>query len=78
MFTEINILKNLSHPNVINIYELFQDQKYYHIITEFCCGGELFDRIKEARFFSEKMAANYMKQILSAVVYCHERNIVHR
>ena len=78
LFTEINILKNLNHPNVINIYELFQDQKYYHIITEFCSGGELFDRIKEARFFSEKMAANYMKQILSAVVYCHERNIVHR
>lgn len=61
LFTEISILKNLNHPNVINIYELFQDEKYYHIITEFCSGGELFDRIKEARFFSERMAAEYLK-----------------
>jgi calcium-dependent protein kinase len=41
-------------------------------------GGELFERIKAMTYFSEKKAAEFMKQILSAVVYCHEQKIVHR
>ena len=41
-------------------------------------GGELFDRIQQMTCFTEKQAAEYMKQLLSAVVYLHERHIVHR
>ena len=41
-------------------------------------GGELFEKIKTLNTFSEKMAADYMKQILSSIVYCHEKKIVHR
>ena len=41
-------------------------------------GGELFDRIQQMQSFTEKQAAEYMKQLLSAVVYLHEKNIVHR
>jgi len=44
----------------------------------YCTGGELFDKIKSMNFFSEKLAADYMKQILSAIVYCHSKSIVHR
>jgi calcium-dependent protein kinase len=43
-----------------------------------CQGGELFDRISEQAFFSEKDAANIMKQLLSAISYCHSKNVVHR
>ena len=48
------------------------------MITEFCEGGELFDKLSAERIFTEKNAAEYMKQILSAVSYCHEKGIVHR
>jgi calcium-dependent protein kinase len=48
------------------------------MVTEYCSGGELFDRIQRLNNFSEKMAAGLMKQILGAVTYLHERNIVHR
>ena len=41
-------------------------------------GGELFEKIKSLNSFSERMAADYMKQILSAIVYCHSKKIVHR
>lgn len=41
-------------------------------------GGELFDRLKTEKTFSEKKTAAYMKQFLSAVAYCHDRNIIHR
>lgn len=43
-----------------------------------CYGGELFDKISEEQFFSENDAAHIMKQVLSAINYCHSKNIVHR
>lgn len=42
---EINILKKLDHPNILKLYEVFQDEKRYYIVTELCKGGELFDEI---------------------------------
>lgn len=78
LFSEVSILKDLDHPNIVKLYELYQDEGYYYLITEFCTGGEFFDRIQAMHSFSEKIAADYMKQILSAVVYCHDKNIVHR
>ncbi|KAM3131260.1 hypothetical protein pb186bvf_016578 [Paramecium bursaria] len=78
LFSELDILKTLDHPNIIKIHELFQDQYHYYLITEFCEGGELFDRLSAERVFTEKNAAEYMKQLLSAVSYCHEKGIVHR
>ena len=41
-------------------------------------GGELFDKIIDSKYFSEKEAAKVMKQLLSAVLYCHNKSIVHR
>jgi Serine/threonine protein kinase len=43
-----------------------------------CNGGELFDKIAEEQYFSEQDAAKIIKQILSAINYCHQKNIVHR
>ncbi len=60
MFAEVNILKDLDHPNIVKLYELYQDDKYYYLITEYCKGGELFDKIKELNTFTEKMAADYL------------------
>lgn len=74
----MNILRNLDHPNIVKLYELFEDSKNYYLVTEYCNGGELFDRIKRLNFFTEKQAADLMKQILGAVVYCHAQSIVHR
>jgi calcium-dependent protein kinase len=45
IMNEINILKQLDHPNIIKIFEFASNDKYYFIVTELCTGGELFDRI---------------------------------
>jgi calcium-dependent protein kinase len=47
-------------------------------VTELCTGGELFEEITKRTSFSEKDAAIIIKQVLSAVSYCHSKNICHR
>jgi calcium-dependent protein kinase len=75
---EIEILKKISHPNIISIYEIYEDSKNYNIITEYLEGGELFEMIATQINFSEVEAANIMKQLMSSLVYLHNKNIVHR
>lgn len=78
MYLEVEILKKLVHPNIMQIYEFYEDKKNFQIITELCEGGELFDMIVEKGSFNEDEAAWVMKQLLSAVNYIHSNNICHR
>ncbi|CAD8109050.1 unnamed protein product [Paramecium sonneborni] len=78
LMNEVNMLQKLDHPNIIKIYEFYQDERFFYIVTELCTGGELFDKIRQEGSFSEKKAADIMKQILSAINYCHDEKIVHR
>ena len=75
---EINILMKLDHPNIMKLYEVFEDEKRYYLVTELCKGGELFDEIVCKVVFSEKEAANIIKSVLETVAYCHELGVVHR
>lgn len=78
MYLEVEILKKLIHPNIMQIYEFYEDKKNFYIITELCEGGELFDMIVDKGSFNEDEAAWIMKQLLSAINYIHTNNIVHR
>lgn len=78
MFTELDLLREMDHPNIVKVFEHYQDDKYHYLISEYCSGGELFDRIKEVSPFTEKVAASYMKQIFGAISYCHINKICHR
>ena len=79
---EIKILINSDHPNIIKIYEVFESQRSLYIVMEECKGGELFDRIIEhiesKKMYSEKDAAEMIKQVMSAIEYCHNNGICHR
>ena len=78
LMNEINILRKLDHPNILKINDFYSTEKEYIIITEFCPEGELFYEIKNFAPFEEPLAGWYMKQILSAVNYCHKNKIIHR
>ena len=78
LMNEIEILRKLDHPNILKITDFYSLPSEYNIITEYCQEGELFDEIKVHAPFSEVLAACYMDQILSAVSYCHNMNILHR
>ena len=75
---QINILKTLDHPNIIKIYEFYSTEKYIYIINELCTGGELFNKIVEVKYFTESTACFIMRQLLSAVAYCHDKGVIHR
>ena len=53
LFNEIETLKDLDHPNILKIYEYFEDDNRYYIITDICNGGNLFDEIVKRNYFSE-------------------------
>ena len=78
LIREVNILSNLVHPNIMQIFEYYEDETFFYIITEYCAGGELFDAILEKGSFKEQEASFIMKQLLSAISYIHSNNIVHR
>lgn len=75
---EIAILKDMDHPNIVTMYEFLEDEKRIYIVTEICKGGELFDEILNKSKFDEKDAAIVMRQLLSAINYCHKKSVVHR
>lgn len=76
--TEIDVLKDLDHPNILRLYETFKDDKRHYLVTELCSGVELFNEIRKRYTMPEKDAAMILHQVLSAVAYCHSKSICHR
>ena len=75
---EIDVLSKLTHPNILQMNEVFMDDVNLYVVAEYCQGGELFNVISKKGSFSESDACVIMKQVLSAVCYAHKNNIVHR
>lgn len=82
--SEASILRQLKHPNIIRLVDIYVDAKSYYIVTDLCKGGDLLNHIKlqyggagKAKF-KESYAAKIINQIVDAVSYCHAKNIVHR
>ena len=76
--SEINLLKASDHPNIIKIFDVYEDNRQINIVTELCSGGELFDWIIKKTFFSEQEAAKVFRQLMRALTYLHSKRIVHR
>ena len=77
-FNEIELLKALDHPNIIKLFDCYQDKSYYYMVEEYCSGGDLFDYIQKEKFFTERKAGTIFNQLLSAVNHLHKKRIVHR
>ncbi|KAH8490176.1 hypothetical protein H0E87_022633 [Populus deltoides] len=79
VYREIQIMHHLSgQPNVVQIKDTYEDPMFVHLVMELCEGGELFDRIVERGQYSEKEAANLIKNIIGVVEYCHSLGVMHR
>ena len=79
LWSEVSILKRLDHPNIIKLYDVYEDEKYFFLITELCTGGDLLDYMRESgRGLTEAQARGFIVPIVDALNYCHSLGIVHR
>ena len=76
---EIEIMKRLSHPNIVEFKDSFEDKDNIYVVMEHCKGGDLFDHILNSKCpMSEQKARKIIQQLLSAVEHCHSKGIAHR
>jgi serine/threonine protein kinase len=77
--TEIEILKICQHPNIIRLYNVFENADYLYIIMEYCSGGDLFSYLENRNFrLSEKKASTIIHKMSTAVYYMHSFGVAHR
>lgn len=76
---EISVLKLLKHPNIVQLFEVIEDDSgRIFLVLELVAGGELFDYIVARGRVKEKEARKFFRQIISGVEYCHANLVVHR
>ncbi|KAF7659774.1 hypothetical protein LDENG_00293170 [Lucifuga dentata] len=68
----------IKHANIVSLEEIFESKSHLYLVMQLVSGGELFDRIIEKGFYTEKDASKLIQQILDAVKYLHDMGIVHR
>uniref|UniRef100_A0A8C5MRZ3 non-specific serine/threonine protein kinase n=1 Tax=Leptobrachium leishanense TaxID=445787 RepID=A0A8C5MRZ3_9ANUR len=78
IYREVQIMKMLDHPHIIKLYQVMETKNMLYLVTEYAKNGEIFDYLANHGRLNESEARRKFWQILSAVEYCHSRNIVHR
>jgi serine/threonine protein kinase len=80
IITEAEVMTYLRHPNVIQLYEVIENEKEICMIMEYAAGGDLYDFVckSKGKKLKESDAKRLFQQIVSGVAYCHRHYIVHR
>nr|XP_020743151.1 calcium/calmodulin-dependent protein kinase type 1 isoform X1 [Odocoileus virginianus texanus]XP_020743152.1 calcium/calmodulin-dependent protein kinase type 1 isoform X1 [Odocoileus virginianus texanus] len=78
MENEIAVLHKIKHPNIVALDDIYESGGHLYLIMQLVSGGELFDRIVEKGFYTERDASRLIFQVLDAVKYLHDLGIVHR
>jgi serine/threonine protein kinase len=72
-------MRNLDHPNIVQLVEFSESKQYYFIVLELCPGGELFHQIVRLTYFSEDLSRHVIRQVADSLLYLHEEaGVVHR
>ncbi|KAF2236432.1 Pkinase-domain-containing protein [Viridothelium virens] len=76
---EVQIMRQLDHPNIVKLVDFSESRQYYYIVLELCPGGELFHQIVRLTYFSEDLSRHVIIQVAKALEYLHEQaGVVHR
>ncbi|CAL8381717.1 unnamed protein product [Boreogadus saida] len=75
---EIAVLHRIQHTNIVSLEDIYESTSHLYLVMQLVSGGELFDRIVEKGFYTERDASQLIHQILDAVKYLHDMGIVHR
>ncbi|XP_068131784.1 serine/threonine-protein kinase ULK3 isoform X2 [Hyperolius riggenbachi] len=77
LLTEIEILKTVHHPHILELKDFQWDRDNIFLITEYCAGGDLSRFIRSRRILPEKVVQAFLQQLASALKFLHEKNISH-
>ncbi|KAI9300205.1 kinase-like domain-containing protein [Cunninghamella echinulata] len=76
---EVQIMRNIHHPNIVQLIQFLESDENYFLVLDLCEGGELFYRIVDLTYFSEDLSKHIMTQLAQAVYHLHEEcGVVHR
>ena len=76
--SEVEVLMNLQHPNIINMYDYWCEENNLYIILDYCPNGSLKDYIKANGPLSPQRLCQAFQEIASAIEFCHRNNVIHR
>ncbi|PTB43990.1 hypothetical protein M441DRAFT_44106 [Trichoderma asperellum CBS 433.97] len=75
---EVAILKLIEHPNIMKLYDIWENRSEIYLILEYIDQGDLFTFINSKGRLSEEVAIYFFRQMISAIAYCHSFNVCHR
>lgn len=75
---EVKVMRELRHPNIVQLEAFYEGETSFYIVTELMTGGELFDRIVQKTHYTEREAQHVVRTLAKALEYCHRKGIVHR
>jgi len=75
---EARAMAQLDHPNIVSVYDVFEDKGSYYIVMEFCPGQSLDEKIKSTRHLSGQYTLDIALQVARGLQYAHDRDIIHR
>ncbi|GAX80939.1 hypothetical protein CEUSTIGMA_g8374.t1 [Chlamydomonas eustigma] len=78
MQREIRVMRHLTHPCVIKLFEVVDAQNYLYLVMEHSQNGSLLDYVRARKRLTEPDAVNVLQQIVAGLMYCHSREVVHR
>lgn len=76
--SEVEVMKTISHPNIVHTYQIFDLKRITYIVMEYVSGGDLFDFVAQYDSLTEKQSSETLRSIFRAVEYLHRNSIVHR
>ncbi|KAL6084037.1 hypothetical protein STEG23_029952, partial [Scotinomys teguina] len=77
IWSEVEILQKVQHPNIVRLFEVIETRHRFYVITEYAKGGDLLQQVTEEGRLEEGEAQRVFGQLVSAIKYCHSRDIVH-
>lgn len=76
--SEIEIHHRLRHPNILRLFGYFYDDKSVYVVLEYAPYGNLYQKIKREKKLEESLARKILRQLISALIFMRDRNIIHR
>lgn len=76
--SECAVLKEVNHPNIVRLFEIYNTDETLVLVMEYVDGGEMLDKLKDSERYTESDAASTVQKIAEALVYIHAKGIAHR